>query len=62
VLTTPIKISQSLLTKYEEAVGDVFCPEAKKGIPVGSEINVVTEAGAKAAFKLPPKDARKLDR
>lgn len=56
VLTTPLKISVSLLARYSEAVGDVYCPEKKKGVPVGSEI--VTEAGAKQAFKMPPKDAR----
>jgi hypothetical protein len=57
VLATPIKISQSLLTKYEEAVGDVFCPETKKGIAPGSEIT--TEAGSRPVFKMPAKDARK---
>jgi hypothetical protein len=56
VLATPLKISQSLLTKYEEAVGDTYCPEKKKELPVGSEI--VTEKGQQQAFKLPPVDAR----
>ena len=27
VLTTPMKVSQTLFTKYKEAVGDLFCPE-----------------------------------
>jgi len=53
VLTTPIKISQSLLTKYEEAVGDVYCPEARTA--PHSEIE---ESGIKPTFKLPPKDKR----
>lgn len=25
MLTTPVKVSQSLLTKYQEAVGDLYC-------------------------------------
>jgi hypothetical protein len=58
VLTSPLKISQSLLTKYTEAVGDTYCPDKKKGIPVDSEI--VTEAGAKQqVFQKPKPDARK---
>jgi len=52
VLTTPIKISQTMLTKYEEAVGDVYCPE-RTTMP-SSEL----EEGIKPVFKLPPKDKR----
>lgn len=60
VLTTPLKISQPLLTKYTEAVGDSYCPDKKKGIAVDSEIN--TEAGAKQqVFQMLKPDARKCD-
>jgi hypothetical protein len=64
VLTTPVKISQSLLMKYNEAVGDISCPgDNKKGIARNAE--VAEEAGPKqseagsAVFRPPPKDARK---
>jgi hypothetical protein len=31
VLTTPIKISQSLLMRYKEAVGDMHCEDKHEG-------------------------------
>lgn len=46
VLTHPIKVSQSLLTRYQEAVGDTECGGAQ----------VQHKQDANASFHLPPND------
>lgn len=54
----PIKISQSLLVRYLEAVGDVDCRETQtKGLKPGVE----TESGSKG-FRPPPRDASEWGR
>jgi len=49
VLTTPIKISQSLLTKYQEATGDLYCPDKKDDKMANGTY-----------FELPPTDKSEL--
>lgn len=50
VLATPMKISQSLLTKYQEAVGDVMCHD--KG-----QHEAAQHKGQAQMFKLPADNA-----
>eukprot|EP00775_Hariotina_reticulata_P003382 gene3382-3656_t len=49
VLATPMRITQSLLTRYEEAVGDYNCPGQHAAAASSS-------SSAKANFELPPAD------
>eukprot|EP00878_Enallax_costatus_P016188 GHUV01016978.1.p1 GENE.GHUV01016978.1~~GHUV01016978.1.p1 ORF type:complete len:321 (+),score=87.31 GHUV01016978.1:404-1366(+) len=53
VLTTPIKISLSLLTRFKEAVGDYQCPDTK----AATQYKVTTEQGSSGPFQTPEKDA-----
>eukprot|EP00775_Hariotina_reticulata_P003380 gene3380-3655_t len=50
VLTTPMRITQSLLTRYEEAVGDYNCAEE----PVAAE--AASRSDQQGSFKMPPAD------
>lgn len=58
VLTTPIKISQDLLTKYQEAVGDVYCPDKEEGEKKkkGDDKKDVMPMANGTYFQLPPTD------
>jgi hypothetical protein len=54
VLTTPLKISQSLLTRYQEAVGDLYCPD-DDGKDKEDEAEQLAVANG-TFFTLPPKN------
>jgi hypothetical protein len=60
VLATPIKVSQTLLMRYLQACGDLYCSDGtqraqKKQQAVGVEV----EAGARA-FVMPPRNESEL--
>ena len=58
LLTTPVKISSSLLTKYKESVGDLYCKDDNKTGPTGGVGELELANGT--FFALPPANKGKL--
>jgi hypothetical protein len=61
LLTTPVKISSSLLTKYKESVGDLYCKDDNKTGPTRGvgELGELELANG-TFFALPPANKGKL--